>query len=131
MSGRKISPVEINGKTIWIEVEDIDITQPITSSQNTRPGDLLDDDAAPVGPITDYVKGKVASIADTLEAIVGSIDKGIGKISPDEWSIEVTIGFAGEHNVPFLAKSSVNGGVKVNAKWKKNTPNRTGDSTNT
>ncbi len=121
MSGRKISPVEINGKTIWIEVDDIDITQPLTPPQATRPKDLLDGDAAPVGPISDYFKGKVASVADTLEAVVGSIDKGIGKLSPDEWSIEVTIGFAGEHNIPFLAKSSVNGGVKVNAKWKKAT----------
>ncbi|QTR49522.1 CU044_2847 family protein [Candidatus Thiothrix anitrata] len=125
MSQRKISPVEINGKTIWIEVEDIDITQPIVTPRDNRPSDLLDDDAAPVGPISDYFKDKVSSVADTLEAVVGSIDKGISKISPDEWSIEVNIGFAGEHNIPFLAKSSVNGGVKVNAKWKKAMPKPT------
>lgn len=122
MSQRKISPVEINGKTIWIEVEDIDITQPISPPRDNRPNDLLDDDAAPVGPMSDYFKDKVSSVADTLEAVVGAIDKGISKISPDEWSIEVNIGFEGEHNIPFLAKSSVNGGVKVNAKWKKATP---------
>ena len=120
MSGRKISPVEINGKTIWIEVDDIQVAQPPQTTSN-HPADLRGS-AAPVGAVGDFFKEKIASIADTLEAIVGTVDKGIEKISPDEWSVELTIGFAGEHNIPFVATGSVNGGVKVNAKWKKSSP---------
>lgn len=54
---------------------------------------------------------------------MGTIGRGMNKMSPYEWSVEITIGFAGENNIPFLAKGSVDGGVKVTAKWKKNTEN--------
>ena len=123
MSDRKIAPVEIDGKTIWIEVEEIEVSS-VESSEGGRehPSDLRLT-ATPTGPF-DELKDKAASVGDTLEAIVGTIGRGIDKISPHEWSVEITIGFAGEKNIPFLAKGSVNGGVKVNAKWKKNTEER-------
>ena len=122
MSDRKIAPVEIDGKTIWIEVEEIEVSS-VESSAGGRehPSDLRPT-ATPTGAF-DELK-KAASVGDTLEAIVGTIRRGIDKMSPHEWSVEVTIGFAGEKNIPFLAKGSVNGGVKVNAKWKKNTEER-------
>ena len=126
MSDRKIAPVEIDGKTIWIEVEEIEVSsvESVELSEGGRehPSDLRPT-ATPTGAF-DELKDKAASVGDTLEAIVGTIGRGIDKMSPHEWSVEVTIGFAGEKNIPFLAKGSVNGGVKVNAKWKKNTEER-------
>ena len=122
MSGRKIAPVEIDGKTIWIEVEEIEVSS-VESSAGGRehPSDLRPT-ATPTGAF-DELKDKAASVGDTLEAIVGTIGRGIDKMSPYEWSVEITIGFAGENNIPFLAKGSVNGGVKVKAIWKKDTEN--------
>lgn len=118
MSNRKIAPVEIGGKTIWIEVEEIEVaTEGVGADAGKRPADLRSS-ATPTG-VGDILRDKVASVGETLEAIVGTIGRGIDKVSPDEWSVEVTIGFAGEKNIPFVAKGSVNGGVKVNAKWKK------------
>lgn len=117
MSSRKISPVTIDGKTIWVEVEDIQIDALRATEARKRPTDLRET-AEPTGAL-DVLKQKVISVGDTLEAIVGSIGKGVDKVNPDEWSVEVTIGFAGEKQIPFLAKGSVDGGIKVNAKWKK------------
>lgn len=117
MGKHKIAPVEINGKTVWIEVEDVDIVGEAIQSANA-PGDLRAG-ARPVGVISDSIKGKLEEIGEMMEAVVSTVGKGIDKVSPEEWSIEVSIGFAGEKQIPYLAKGSASGGVKVSAKWKK------------
>jgi|CXWL01.1.fsa_nt_gi hypothetical protein len=119
MSNRKIASVEINGKNIWVEVDQVDVIAP-----GTRDGDHPSDlrgSATPVGNSADLLKGKIATVAETLEAIVSTIDKGIDKLNPDEWSIELNMGFAGEQRIPYIAKSEINGCIKVVAKWKKST----------
>ena len=123
MSNRKISSIEINKKTIWIEVDQIDII-PAESGKKNHPSDLRKT-AKPVGPAADYLKEKIASIGETLEAIVSEVDKGVDKFSPDEWSVEVNMGFAGEKRIPYIAKGEMNGSIKVTAKWKKTSPEET------
>ena len=124
MPGRKIAPLEINGKTIWVEVDDIALAAPATTSEQqpdatANPSSDMRRSATPVGPVGDAIKGKMTDVMETLEAIVSTVDSGIKKVSPDEWSVELSIGFAGEGNIPYIAKGSVNSGVKVSAKWKK------------
>lgn len=117
MSERKIAPVEINGKTVWIEMDDIQQVSPTSPDLGSHPTDLRGS-ATPVGPAQDYIKDKITNVTETLEAIVSTVDKGFEKIGPDEWAVELTIGFAGEKNIPFVAKGSAKGGVKISAKWK-------------
>lgn len=123
MPERKIAPVEINGKTIWIEIDQVDVIQP-KSVKSDHPSDLRNN-ATPVGPVPDYIKDKVASVGETLDAVVSSVEQSIDKLSPDEWSIELNLGFAGEKRIPYIAKGEMNGSIKVTAKWKKTSTEET------
>lgn len=123
MSNRKIAPVEIDGKTIWIELEDIEVQQSAGVIGNSSDQQLpaMPDGAEPVG-VGSYLREKATNITEELEAIVGMIGRGIEKVSPDEWSIELSIGFAAEKDIaiPYIsAKGKGEGGIKVTAKWKK------------
>ncbi|GEM_PF-1406640 len=123
MSNRKVMSVEVDGKTIWVEVSGIEVQQAVgtvgyLSGENLP---VMPDGAEPVG-IGNYFREKAVNITEELEAIVGMIGRGIEKAAPDEWSIELSIGFAVEKDItiPYLtAKGQGDGGIKVTAKWKK------------
>jgi hypothetical protein len=40
-------------------------------------------------------------------------------LSPDEWKLEISLGFKTNSNIPFLAAGEGNGSVKVSATWKR------------
>ena len=115
MPKRKIAPMEINGKTVMVEIDDIEIIEPALPSSSNQPSDLRET-ATPTG-VTDTVKEKLADAAETLEAVVGAIEHGLDRLKPKEWTVEVNIGFAGEKKIPYLAKGEVSSGIKVSAKW--------------
>ena len=117
MTTRKIAPMEINGKVVMVEVEDVEI-QELESSQAFTPANDLRESATPTG-VTERVTEAVADAADTLQAVVGAIERGLDGLGPKEWTVEVSIGFAGEKKIPYLAKGSANSGIKVSAKWVK------------
>ncbi len=111
MSNRKIEPIIIKGKTIWVEVSEIDMGQPAEAPDH--PKDLRE------GAEPTSIGEKVISVRDTLEAVVGAVSDGMEAASPDEWSVEVNLGFDGETKIPFLAEGGVKAGIKVSAKWKR------------
>jgi len=117
MSNRKIASVEINKKTIWIEVEQIDIIFP-ESDKVGHPSDLRES-AKPVSAAVDYIKEKASTVGEILEAVVSEVDNSTKQLRPDEWSVELSLGFAGENSIPYIAKGEINSSVKVIAKWKK------------
>lgn len=120
MGNRKIAPFTIDGKTIWVEVEEIEIVGEQASRETMcHPRDLRST-ATPTNA-TDKMKTVVSDIGETLEALVGKINKGLDNAKPAEWTVEMNIGFAGEKNIPFLAKGSIEGGLKVSATWKNDT----------
>lgn len=118
MENSKIVPVEIDGETIWIEVEKIEVDSKGLVPVNTKHPSDLRRSATPTGMKEDFEE-KITSVGNTLKAVVGTIKKGIAKVDPDEWSVELTIDFEGEKKIPFLAKGGAKGSIKVNAKWKK------------
>lgn len=118
MDKRKIAPVEINGKTIWMEVSEIEMVnaEPASSSEQ-HPKDLRRG-ATPVGP-KEVIQEAVADAGEMMEAVVGMARKAMEKVSPDEVSVELTLGVEGKKGIPFVAEGSASGGVKVTAKWVK------------
>lgn len=122
---RKITPVEINGKSILVEYDEIELVLP----ESTRSGssDDLDDGFELVGnKQKGFLKQKVADIGDMVSSVVSSVDKGMSAVKPDEWSVEFTIGYTVEKDIkvlPFISgKGEAKGGVKVTATWKADKP---------
>lgn len=65
------------------------------------------------------LSGSVQQIDGLVSALAGQLVDGVSKLGPDEWSVEVNIGFKGEAGIPFITKGEANGAVKVSLKWKK------------
>lgn len=119
---RKIAPIEINGKMVLIEVEDIEIILP--GSQENDEDDFAGYDLVSKDDpgYFEKLKDKVADMSDLVSSVVGSVDKGMGAVKPDEWSIEFTVGYKVEKElkIPFISgKGEASGGIKITAKWNK------------
>jgi hypothetical protein len=103
----KLEPIEIDGSTIWIEVEPLhDQATPSSKTVKTASGSPL----AAAGVITQ------SDIANTLLTVVGPVHAALASISPKEASIELSLGLKGEVGV-FIAKSEGSASIKVTAKW--------------
>ena len=49
-----------------------------------------------------------------------SVHDALKDMSPDEWGVEMSIGFKGTSTpIPFIASGELEGGVKVSVTWKK------------
>lgn len=114
MTNRKIIPIKVNDKTIMVEVEDIEVISPKTEKTPSRADSR---EKVLTSTLTgDKLIENIVDIADSLEAIVGAVDKGMDKVKPDEWSVELNMGFSLEGSA-FVAKGKVDSNFKVTAKW--------------
>lgn len=121
---RKIAPVEINGKLVLVEVEDIELLMPKESQETDGPGGNYENVSTDDPSYFEKLKGKVADMTDLVGSVVSSVDKGMDAVKPDEWSIEFTVGYKVEKElkIPFISgKGEASGGVKITATWKKDT----------
>ena len=123
---RKITPVEINGKTVLIEVEksmEID-TSDLFDSEPERNGSGYERkgvESVNSGGAIKKLKAKVADLTEVVESVVSSVDAGIDKVKPDEWSVEFSVGYAleGDLKIPFVSGSGKSeGGIKITVTWK-------------
>lgn len=100
--------VTLGGKTILVEIADLPVeggAGPSERFENTsvreKVGDLAD------------------SIRDLVEVVTAPARAAFAGSQPEEWAIELNIGFKGESGLPFVAKGEANAAVKITAKWKK------------
>ncbi|PTT76034.1 hypothetical protein DBR42_27660 [Pelomonas sp. HMWF004] len=104
---------EIDGQTVWVEVDDLTVTSPTRSKT-----EKTDAGSAASGALA---KIESLDIAKTLKAIVSPVRSALDAAKPDEISVEVSLGIKGEVGV-FVAKSEGNASIKVTAKWKLEAP---------
>lgn len=115
MPERIIEPFEFYGKTIYIEVTEVKLYQtatlPVASGQGLPPY---------VGftSTQDNVVAAGETVRDIIAALAETVQQGLTHVKPDEWQLEVNIGFKGQTRIPFLAEGEANGAVKVTATWK-------------
>lgn len=104
--------VIIDGVTLWVEVDD-EVLPAAPGAPGGRPG-LVERGA---------VADRVRDIGGDLRGLLGSITKpvreALEQAQPEEWSIELNLGFKGEAGIPCLTKGEANGSVKITAKWKR------------
>jgi hypothetical protein len=124
MEATKIDILEINGKKILMEMEAV--TVDLTAMQtNTARSETLPEkpEGSEYTGIKESCQDAASYIADTLEGILTSVDQGLEKVQPAEWSVELSMGFAVEKDIkiPYImsAGGKANGGIKITAKWKR------------
>ncbi len=49
-----------------------------------------------------------------------TVQEGLREYQPDEWTLEINMGFKGKASpIPVILSGEAQGGIKVTAKWKK------------
>ena len=67
----------------------------------------------------DKVTSAGEAVRDVIAALAESVKAGMAHLSPDEWKLEISLGFKAQSNIPFIAAGEGNGSVKVSATWKR------------
>lgn len=69
--------------------------------------------------VSDELQDVGTDLRTILQAVTRPIRAAFADAAPNEWSVEVNLGFSGQGGIPFLASAEANGGVKVTLKWVK------------
>lgn len=113
-----IKPMQLaDGSTIYIEVENTtEAVELISHSNQSKPD--LPPGAEPTGIVDDIVIGGKL-LQETIGNTVENVHQSLQKAKPDEWSVELNVGFESTEKgiISYLGKG--NGSLKVTATWKK------------
>ncbi len=110
----KIKGIQLSdGSSIYVEMEEADLPESIQGEQA---------DDLPEGAEETSTAGKVYDamqlLKNTLSSAAETVHEGIQKAEPDEWTMELNIGFKGKANpVPVILSGESNVAIKVTAKW--------------
>lgn len=108
MGGRTIQPIKLGDQTIYVEVSEVE-------EQGRAMGGP--DDIEYVDAL-EKVKEAGDRVRETIEAWCMTVQSAVDRANPDEWSLEINLGFKGKAGIPFITEGEANGAVKVTAKWK-------------
>ena len=116
MAERRIEPFEFHGKIIYIEITEAQLDR--QPAPQTASGQKLPDDMEYTA-LTDKVIVAADAVRDTIAALAETVHQGLVALEPDEWKLELNLGFKGKTGLPFVAEGEANGAVKVCATWKR------------
>ena len=109
MEKRVIQPLKFGKETIYIEVSDVnELGKAEPAEDQYEQVNALDD----VKEAGNQVLGTIKALSETVQTALADAD-------PNEWSLEINLGFKGRTGIPFIAEGEANGTVKIIAKWKK------------
>lgn len=104
-----------DGGYVYIEMEETEIPE-IVKNHSAPDAPKGSEQVSPVNDIIDTVQ----VLKNTLQGIVNTVHDGIKKNQPDEWTLELNIGFKGKVNpIPVLLSGESNAALKLSATWKK------------
>lgn len=101
-----LQQIEIDGRSIWVEVSDI--TAPVTSEFSNTSNTVLENASEALQSL---------NIADTLRTLVGPVHAALQDMKPQEITVELGLGFSVKGNL-FVATGEGSANLKVSAKWK-------------
>jgi len=99
--------IMIDGQQVLVEVE---------------PNEAGDAPTAPAGDgmqNTSVLEDTGLQMQNTVQAVLAPVSRALSQAQPEEWSVELTLGFKGSAGIPFLTSGEANGSLKVTAKWKR------------
>ncbi len=118
-------PIQIDAETIiFVEVEELSSEEEADfakiGSSKGKPSVPLRADAVETSKPTDRIIETVDYLKDSLRGVLRVVHASMQDHAPDEWGVELTIGFKGTANpIPVFVSGEANAALKVHAKWKK------------
>lgn len=78
--------------------------------------------ASPTGPVEDAIDA-LKCLEQNIKTLAETVRASFQAHQPEEWSLELNIGFKGKTSpIPVILSGEASGGIKVTAKWKKTNP---------
>lgn len=109
-----------NGQEMLVEVVDVNLPKELTPQTTNQPrAKDLPKNARPVGAFKDSIKASMSLLENNLKSVSQTVSNSFKENQPDEFTVEVNFGFAGEGAIPFIASAQSNAGIKIKATWKK------------
>lgn len=107
-----------DGSRVYIEVENHNMVELSPKLNQSIPD--LPSGAEPTGFVEDIIIGGKL-LHETISSTVENVHKSLQEAKPDEWSVELNIGFESTDKgiISYLGKG--NGSLKIIATWKKTT----------
>ena len=108
-----------DGKRLFVEVEELRPGE--LDAVEQRPSDLPDGaELTGVGKrAVEEVQDGLAQLRDNIELMAEQVHQAFQARKPQEWTMEVSIGFKGKVNpIPFIAGGEADAALKVSATWK-------------
>lgn len=104
--------VIIDGVTLFVEVDDENLPA-VPGGPGANTG-LVER-----GAVADRVRDIGADLRGIIASVTKPVREALEQAQPEEWSVELNLGFKGEAGIPCLTKGEANGSVKITAKWKR------------
>jgi len=106
----RLQALVLGGRTVWVEVADIEPETTVggKTTRTSSPGAAGTQAAAQALTQVD--------LGSTLTAILAPVHDTLQRMSPDEVSVELSLGMKGEVGF-FVAKGEGNAALKISAKW--------------
>lgn len=108
MTERKIEALKFGDQTIYVEVAEV-----------VQPMEAKSTDGFQKTTAASQLISAGEQVRNTITALAAVVHEALSKAKPDEWTLEINIGFNGKAGIPFVVEGGANGVVKVSAKWKK------------
>ncbi|MFA6009313.1 MAG: CU044_2847 family protein [Desulfobacteraceae bacterium] len=114
---KSVQLVQLGDGWIYVEVEEAEHITALGSTTREK----LPKDVEPVGRVTEKLKDAAATMDVVIKSVATAVHKGMKACEPDEWALEINIGFKGNagFTIPVLVGGEGNASLKVTAKWKK------------
>lgn len=104
-----------DGTMIYVEVEDTALSKSLVRKGNVD----LPEGAELTSTATKTIDA-LKALKGMLGGVFDSVHEAIRERSPDEWSVELNIGFKGKVDaIPVIVSGESNASIKVLAKWVK------------
>ncbi|MCP4697936.1 MAG: hypothetical protein GY862_13950 [Gammaproteobacteria bacterium] len=113
----EIKEIELSdGSTIFVEMEEAELPELAGRESDYD----LPEGAELTSAASDRIIDAMETLKSTLSGVFNTIHEGIKDKAPDEWGVEINIGFKGKVNpIPVIVGGESNVAVKVHAKWVK------------
>jgi hypothetical protein len=109
---------------IYVEVEG-DVNEATLPKSKPSGNDTwqpnLPANASPTGPVEDAIDA-MKSLQQNIKTIAETVHASFQAHQPEEWTLELNIGFKGKASpIPVILSGEASGAIKVTAKWLKTT----------
>ena len=113
---RTIAPLQFGDDTVYIEVADVESLDGTGGKESQKAGVLKGFEKTSA---VDEIQEAGEQVRSTISALASTVRQALQQAQPDEWSLEINLGFKGKAGIPFITEGEANGAVKVIAKWRR------------